>query len=309
MIAGLLLVCAGILLPQLGAKKQDMPDETALVESDKSAITALNDTLTEGISAVIDATAEVQSQARAVSAEENSWIRAIPLTEPFLFSAPEADQPIWIDPDEDAVYLLEPTDDPMWYTCVLDDGMTAYAYADHMCETDSEESLFSAYFREKTKLLQSQLPDGKYWNHIGIDDIAWGEETPWIVTDTPCGHSTYGEGACNFYNGAMAEVFPYEGALCQCLGFASLLSDQFFGEDAPVRQIEDYHALRPGDHIRLAEWTHSMLVVAVTDEGISVAECNENYEDCRISWGRTMSWDEVRSYDWDATYYTRYPMD
>lgn len=233
-------------------------------------------------------------------------VAVLPLRNDFLFETRSGESPL-ASPETSEPFLVEPTDDPMWYEYMLDSGKTAYVYAERVRRTDSDRSLFQDYFSEKRKELQSQLPSGKYWNHMGFSEYSYGEETPWIVTDIPCYHDAYGETYCNFYNGAMKNYF-YANTLCECLGFASLLSDQFFGVDAPVTSFKDYRLLRPGDHIRWEEWEHSLTVVHVSDYGVDVAECNENYQDCLITWGRTLSWDEVRSYDWDATYFTRYPM-
>lgn len=233
-------------------------------------------------------------------------ISVLPLRDDFLFETRDGSVPL-APPDASNTIWVEPTDDPMWYEYTEEDGKTVYAYAERIRRDESEVSLFQEYFTEKRRELRSQLPDGKYWNHMGYSEYSYGEETPWIVTDIPCIHSAYGETYCNFYNGAMKNKF-YANTLCECLGFASLLSDQFFGVDAPITVFRDYRLLRPGDHIRWEEWEHSLTVIYVSDYGVDVAECNANYEDCRITWGRTLSWNEIRSYDWDATYFTRYPM-
>lgn len=306
MIAGLVVVLVMVLLPHFATKEIDEAEELAARET---AAAELSVTLTEGAARAVDVAESIEIRSiEAMAIEETSGIAAVVTAEPFFFAERNIDDPIVTELTVGDELLLEPTDDPMWYSCKLD-GENFYVYSDHVRSVDSEESLFADYLSEKLLLLQNQLPEGKYWNHIGIEGIAWGEETPWIVTDTPCSHTRYGEGECNFYNGATAECFPYEGALCQCLGFASLLSDQIFGEAAPIRHVDNYRDLRVGDHIRLSEWTHSMTVVGVDEDGITVAECNENYEDCKISWSRVMSWDEVASYDWDAEYLTRYPLD
>lgn len=233
-------------------------------------------------------------------------VEVVPLRDDFLFETRDDSSPL-APPEIMETLLVEPTDDPMWYEYTDEDGRKVYAYAERVRRADGELSLFQEYFNEKCRELQSQLPDGKYWNHIGYDEISYGDETPWIVTDIPCDHWNYGETYCNFYNGATKEYF-YANTLCECLGFASFLSDQFFGVNAPITTFSDYRDLRPGDHIRWEEWEHSLTVIYVSDAGIDIAECNENYEDCLITWGRFLSWDEVESYDWDATYFTRYPM-
>ena len=200
---------------------------------------------------------------------------------------------------------LEKTGDPLWAALLSDAGeVQGYLYAEAVAAEGSSESLFQAAFREKLAELREKLPQDKYWNHPDDPGIAWGQETPWHVTDIPCDHWEDGEIYCNFYYGAHKAFF---GGMDECLGFASLVSDQLFGEAAPIHVFHDLSLLRVGDHIRLYEYEHSMIVTALTPDRIQVAECNENYQDCRISWNRTMSWEEFDNYSWDATYYSRYP--
>lgn len=199
-----------------------------------------------------------------------------------------------------------PTDDPLWYAVTLEDGTAGYLCGDCLVPVEGGPSLFEERFQETAAQLREKLPQDKYWNHMGDDSIPWGAETPWSVTDTPCDNWAWGERYCNTYNGATAALFG--GDMNQCLGFASLLSDQFFGEAADLHVFYDLDLLRLGDHIRLGEYEHSMTVVAMDDEGVTVAECNENYEDCRISWDRKLSWRELENLAWDSEYISRYPL-
>lgn len=148
--------------------------------------------------------------------------------------------------------------------------------------------------------LRREFPDGSYWNHMD------GEEEG-AVTDTPCQHSVYGEDFCNHYSGGTQALFPQYSPMCQCLGFAALLSDRIFGEDAPLRVHRDFNSLLPGDHIRLTEAQHSMIVVEKEEDGVTVAEVNSDYETCQISWGRFVSREELSSYGENIEYITRYP--
>lgn len=127
--------------------------------------------------------------------------------------------------------------------------------------------------------LRDTFPEGAYWNHVGVED--WDEFT---VTDSPCQHDLYWDAYCNTYTGGIQELFPQFEPMEQCLGFAALLSDLVFGEDAPVSTFADYTQLRVGDNIRLELTEHSMVVLTVDGEGITVVECNSDYEHCRISW-------------------------
>ena len=201
----------------------------------------------------------------------------------------------------------------LWFEAELEDGTTGYLYGEDLLlvtedGTVSDTDLTRQRVDAKLKALQIEFPGGKYWNHMGTE-IEFGEETPFSVTDTPCEHSVYGEAYCNVYNGKTLALFPEYGYLCQCLGFAGLLSDQVFGERAPVYFFYDYDQLRPGDQIRLNEYEHSMIVVQKTDEFVTVAEVNEDYEDCLISWDRQISRYELEyELSWDLEYISRYPM-
>lgn len=149
--------------------------------------------------------------------------------------------------------------------------------------------------------LRDTFPDGSYWNHMGLEE--WDEFT---VTDIPCDHDLYWDTYCNSYTGGIQELFPQFEPMEQCLGFAALLSDLVFGEDAPVSTFTDYTQLRVGDHIRLELTEHSMTVLTVAEEGITVVECNRDYEHCLISWDRFLSWEELAAYSYEMECITRY---
>ena len=149
--------------------------------------------------------------------------------------------------------------------------------------------------------LRDTFPEGAYWNHVGVED--WDEFT---VTDSPCQHDLYWDAYCNTYTGGIQELFPQFEPMEQCLGFAALLSDLVFGEDAPVSTFADYTQLRVGDHIRLELTEHSMVVLTVDGEGITVVECNSDYEHCRISWDRFLSWDDLAATSYEMECITRY---
>ena len=149
--------------------------------------------------------------------------------------------------------------------------------------------------------LRDTFPDGSYWNHMGLEE--WDEFT---VTDIPCDHDLYWDAYCNSYTGGIQELFPQFEPMEQCLGFAALLSDLVFGEDAPVSTFTDYTQLRVGDNIRLELTEHSMVVLTVDGEGITVVECNSDYEHCRISWDRFLSWDDLAATRYEMECITRY---
>ena len=149
--------------------------------------------------------------------------------------------------------------------------------------------------------LRDTFPEVAYWNHVGVED--WDEFT---VTDSPCQHDLYWDAYCNTYTGGIQELFPQFEPMEQCLGFAALLSDLVFGEDAPVSTFTDYTQLRVGDNIRLELTEHSMVVLTVDGEGITVVECNSDYEHCRISWDRFLSWDDLAATSYEMECITRY---
>ena len=206
---------------------------------------------------------------------------------------------------------VQKTDNSLWYaiTAFETDG---YLYAENLYRVEedgsvSPKSMFEEYAERKFTYLQERLPDGNYWNHMGRNDISYGEEVSFVTTETPCVHRSYGELYCNFYNGATKQLFT-SNTLCQCLGFASLLSDQVFGTNAPLHTFRDSALLRVGDHIRLNEYEHSMIVKEIHEDYLVVAEVNANYQDCLISWSTQLTWDRLRSLSWDTRFYSRYPL-
>ncbi len=142
-------------------------------------------------------------------------------------------------------------------------------------------------FNKKIIELQLIFPNDMYWNHMGGKSSNPHENNNmYSVTEIPCNHNEYGERYCNAYYGKSDDVYPYEATSVQCRGFASLLSDLVFGEDAPVRVFENYDELRIGDQARIDGDYHSVFIIDKTDEYVIVAECNEDLKSCKISWGR-----------------------
>lgn len=162
---------------------------------------------------------------------------------------------------------------------------------------------------EQLALLSDYFADGSYWNHYGIDVSSMSDaEQAMCVTDTPCAHSANGYEYCNVYNGAIVEYFPQYQYETQCLGYASLISDLLFGTDAPVTEFYDFDSLRIGDHVRLVGNEHSMIVTDIDWETgtLTVTEVNADFENCEISWGRTITRDELYTMEGDVRFYTRY---
>lgn len=151
-------------------------------------------------------------------------------------------------------------------------------------------------FDEKIEALRILFPDGAYWNSCGTNtDSMTMEEAAMVTTETPCAHSVNGYAYCNTYDGATRSEFPYASNI-QCLGFASMVSDFLFGQDAAVSVFYDYDSLKPGDHIRFLYAEHSVIVLEKTDDFIRVLECNGDYENCEICWDREISRSEMEEY-------------
>ncbi len=70
-----------------------------------------------------------------------------------------------------------------------------------------------------------------------------------------------------------------------CHGFALMLSDAAFG-DLPVRQTKDWDNIRVGDILRVNNDTHTVIVLGVNGDNITVAEANYNSS---VHWGRVIT--------------------
>lgn len=136
---------------------------------------------------------------------------------------------------------------------------------------------------EKLEIFMEIFPNGTYWNNVGYN----GEGSDYLnISNTPCHHREF-QDYCNNYMGKTAELFPW-GRNIQCLGFASMLSDFLFGKDAEIEEFYDWKELKVGDHVRINSDTefHSMIIIEITDDYVKVAECNNNFQQCMIRWGR-----------------------
>ena len=84
------------------------------------------------------------------------------------------------------------------------------------------------------------------------------------------------------------------------MGYVGLLSDLTFGTDAPIYSHGNFDKVRPGDHVRLVLWDHSMLVTRVCkDENgrtyFYATDVNADYDTCMIQWERKFTKEEVYS--------------
>lgn len=80
-----------------------------------------------------------------------------------------------------------------------------------------------------------------------------------------------------------------------CAGFAFLVQDEVFGEQAKKYQYDtfEWDSLRVGDHLRIYNsigGEHSVIVLTMEDDFITICEGNYNSS---IHWGRKMTMDEL----------------
>ena len=209
------------------------------------------------------------------------------------------------------------------YCAVTVSGISGYLLSDNIMRLEPEPAIIRTVpqltadgakteteAHRKLQALSTYFEDGRYWNYIGTG-LAWGEGTAFSVTDTPCAHAQNGYDYCNVYNGVTSTFFPQYGIDMQCLGYAGLISDLVFGTDAPISVHYDLDAVRVGDHIRLVEYEHSMIV---TDTGtradgtrfFRVTEVNADYENCEIEWGRLVTENDLYALGDIVEIFTRY---
>ena len=86
-----------------------------------------------------------------------------------------------------------------------------------------------------------------------------------------------------------------------CAGFAFLLSDAAFG-DLPAREYTKYDpsTIKVGDIIRINNDSHSVIVLTVDEDGVTVAEGNYNQS---IHWGRSLTHEQLTNADYIITRY------
>ncbi len=246
------------------------------------------------------------------SGEEKALLSVVTGPQAFVYPSKEGGDPIDSFSEGVRLQILDDSDEAIWFEVTLEDGSKGFLYGETVFPLNeagepASSSLSAQRISQSLEELEELFPEGKYWNHMG-SKTEFGTQTPFSVTDTPCEHSVWGETWCNIYNGVTLDYFPEYGYLSQCMGFASFLSDQTFTAAASVHLFYDLDLLRPGDHIRLHDYEHSMIVTEITEEGVRVGEVNENYEDCLISWSRVVSFWELEDLAWDSTYISRYPM-
>jgi hypothetical protein len=87
-----------------------------------------------------------------------------------------------------------------------------------------------------------------------------------------------------------------------CVAFAVFMSDAAFGNDAWVTEHKNFDNIRVGDILRVEDGKHSVVVLAIDGNIVTIAEGNYNHS---VLWGRTYTLEQIKSH---GTYvWTRYP--
>jgi len=161
----------------------------------------------------------------------------------------------------------------------------------------SEEE-WLAHFNKSIEELRVMYPDGKFWNHMDV-----GEESAESAgyTEIPCNHNENYNDYCNAYIGKSNDAYPYAVAGRQSVGFASMISDYIFGEEADAYSFTEFENVRVGDQARIDSDTHTVFIIEKTDEYIIVAEVNADGT-CEINWDRKIEAGALK----DALYISRY---
>ena len=124
--------------------------------------------------------------------------------------------------------------------------------------------------------LMMKFPHGKYWN--GGDPDGW--------TNKPCTHHGY----CGDYDGSCG-CNSFMGLSIQCMGFAEKLGYDATGYNPRLNangwytyiSVSALNNLKPGDIVRRNG--HSMYVIGVDGETVTIADCNSRNRSCNIRWG------------------------
>ena len=124
--------------------------------------------------------------------------------------------------------------------------------------------------------LNAKFPDGKYWNHGS------GGNNPDGYTSSPCSHA---HGNCSYSGSCGCNSF--NGIAIQCYGFALKLGYDYYGSNPKTDWGRAYNLdnLKPGDIVNYNGDGHTVFVIGVNGNDVTVAECNRDGH-CRIDWGR-----------------------
>lgn len=124
----------------------------------------------------------------------------------------------------------------------------------------------------KLNSLQSQFPNGKFWNHLvtsGMPDgdtlMRTGNEVAMnSVTDHPCATHTssarMGQYDCNYFDGGI-----------QCFGFANRIFYGIFGIRASSCAKNYDKNIRVGDWVRVNSDSHSAVVTSINGNSFTMS--------------------------------------
>ena len=147
--------------------------------------------------------------------------------------------------------------------------------------------------------LRAKFPEGKYWNHADNPGAEPERSNPDGWTDIPCpyhndnddGYFRSGICTCNFF---YLDGVSQGG---QCHGFSAKLAYDVTGKSlAEWAKIDDakkaMSVVKPGDVIRINNDHHTIFVIAVRNDEIMYADCN-NGSQCAIHWNQRMSKQDI----------------
>lgn len=154
---------------------------------------------------------------------------------------------------------------------------------------DAAEMTFFTYTAARKKgestldRIKRKFPDGKYWNHVGINgNNADG------YTNSPCPtHEHSNVSTCNLFNGAY-----------QCLGFTYRCGYEAtglkpYGEWTSYTNSSALDNLKPGDIVRYYTSSgspHAIYVTNINGDTVTGGDCNGQLpKRCIISWNKTVS--------------------
>ena len=143
--------------------------------------------------------------------------------------------------------------------------------AAHEASWYTEEAVYS-----RLMAMQAEYPEGMPWTN----DNSYANTYLWMG------------GQYDGYN------VTYTGL--GCVAFGLIMSDAAFGTDLPLYQQYDVSVatVRVGDILRLNNDTHSVVVLQVRSDSVTIAEGNYNRS---IHWGRTLSAAQVAAADYLLT--------
>lgn len=135
--------------------------------------------------------------------------------------------------------------------------------------------------------LRSKFPAGKYWNKVGKSS---NNEDGYTSSPCPDHSSTK---TCNCFS---------QWSSWQCMGFAYKLAWDISGTNAHYWNISydkrSIDTVKAGDCIRYNNDGHTVFVIGVSGDSVTVAECNWG-ANCIIKWDRTISKQTLKnSFTW-----------